>query len=346
MEIEHGRVETARHKSAYLVCGPVDGPRIYFVHGWPELSLSWRHQLLTLGNLGFRAIAPDMRGYGNSSNYSKHKDFALSEAVQDMVELHAALGDGPAVWVGHDWGAPVVWSVALHYPEIVHALANLCVPLGLEAGVDSIMEHVDRNIYPAETFPKGQWEYQFFYNENFTAAQTEMEANPLKTVKLLFRKGDPAGAGQPASTAYTRINGGWFGPDGIPDMEVDLDIISANEADIFAEALGRNSFFGPSSWYVNHDYNAAFSAKVRSAPITKPVLFFHGEYDYVCQTATGTLANPMRARCSKLTEVFVKSGHWMAQERPIEVNAGLTHWLICNVGYWPETTPSSKIQSH
>lgn len=340
MEIEHGRVETARHKSAYLVCGPVDGPRIYFVHGWPELSLSWRHQLLTLGNLGFRAIAPDMRGYGNSSNYSKHKDFALSEAVQDMVELHAALGDGPAVWVGHDWGAPVVWSVALHYPEIVHALANLCVPLGLEAGVDSIMEHVDRNIYPAETFPKGQWEYQFFYNENFTAAQTEMEANPLKTVKLLFRKGDPAGAGQPASTAYTRINGGWFGPDGIPDMEVDLDIISANEADIFAEALGRNSFFGPSSWYVNHDYNAAFSAKVRSAPITKPVLFFHGEYDYVCQTATGTLADPMRARCSKLTEVFVKSGHWMAQERPIEVNAGLTHWLICNVGYWPETTPS------
>ena len=340
MEIEHGRVETARHKSAYLVCGPVDGPRIYFVHGWPELSLSWRHQLLTLGNLGFRAIAPDMRGYGNSSNYSKHKDFALSEAVQDMVELHAALGDGPAVWVGHDWGAPVVWSVALHYPEIVHALANLCVPLGLEAGVDSIMEHVDRNIYPAETFPKGQWEYQFFYNENFTAAQTEMEANPLKTVKLLFRKGDPAGAGQPASTAYTRINGGWFGSDGIPDMEVDLDIISANEADIFAEALGRNSFFGPSSWYVNHDYNAAFSAKVRSAPITKPVLFFHGEYDYVCQTATGTLADPMRARCSKLTEVFVKSGHWMAQERPIEVNAGLTHWLICNVGYWPETTPS------
>ena len=346
MEIEHGRVETARHKSAYLVCGPVDGPRIYFVHGWPELSLSWRHQLLTLGNLGFRAIAPDMRGYGNSSNYSKHKDFALSEAVQDMVELHAALGDGPAVWVGHDWGAPVVWSVALHYPEIVHALANLCVPLGLEAGVDSIMEHVDRNIYPAETFPKGQWEYQFFYNENFTAAQTEMEANPLKTVKLLFRKGDPAGAGLPASTAYTRINGGWFGSDGIPDMEVDLDIISANEADIFAEALGRNSFFGPSSWYVNHDYNAAFSAKVRSAPITKPVLFFHGEYDYVCQTATGTLADPMRARCSKLTEVFVKSGHWMAQERPIEVNAGLTHWLICNVGYWPETTPSSKIQSH
>ncbi len=340
MEIEHGSVATARHKSAYLACGPEHGPRIFFVHGWPELSLSWRHQLLTLGNLGFRAIAPDMRGYGNSSNYSKHEDFAVSEAVQDMVELHTALGQGPAVWVGHDWGAPVVWSVALHHPEIVHALANLCVPLGLEAGVDSIMTHVDRSIYPADTFPKGQWEYQFFYNENFAAAQAEMEAEPLKTVKLLFRKGDPAGAGQPASTAYTRINGGWFGPDGIPDMDIDLDVISPNEADVFAEALARNSFFGPSSWYVNHENNAAFSAKVSSVPITKPVLFFHGEYDYVCQTATGTLADPMRARCSALTEIYVKSGHWMAQERPIEVNAGLTHWLISNVGYWPEAAHS------
>ena len=202
--------------------------------------------------------------------------------------------------------------------------------------MDSIIEHVDRIIYPADTFPMGQWEYQFFYNENFAAAQAEMEAEPLKTVKLLFRKGDPAGAGHPASTAYTRINGGWFGPDGIPDMEIDLDVISPNEADVFAEALARNSFFGPSSWYVNHENNAAFSAKVNSVAITKPVLFFHGEYDYVCQTATGTLADPMRARCSDLTEIYVKSGHWMAQERPIEVNAGLTHWLISNVGYWPE----------
>jgi pimeloyl-ACP methyl ester carboxylesterase len=167
-----------------------------------------------------------------------------------------------------------------------------------------------------------------------------MEAEPLKTVKLLFRKGDPAGAGQPASTAYTRINGGWFGPDGIPDMEIDLDVISPNEADVFAEALARNSFFGPSSWYVNHENNAAFSAKVNSVAITKPVLFFHGEYDYVCQTATGTLADPMRARCSDLTEIYVKSGHWMAQERPIEVNSGLTHWLINNVGYWPEVARS------
>ena len=336
MEIEPGSVETSRHKSAYLACGPQDGPRIFFVHGWPELSLSWRHQLLALGNLGFRAIAPDMRGYGQSSNYTKHEDYAISEAVQDMVELHNALGQGPAVWVGHDWGAPVVWSVALHHPEIVHALANLCVPLGLEAGLDPLIEHVDRDIYPADSFPMGQWEYQLFYAENFSAAQAEMEVDPLKTVKLLFRKGDPLGAGQPSATAFTRINGGWFGTDGIPDMDIDLDVIRPDEAEVFAEALGRNSFFGPSSWYVNHDNNAAFSALAKSTSITKPVLFFHGEYDFVCQTAVGTLAEPMRRRCADLTEVFVQSGHWMAQECPLEVSAGLVRWLASKAGYWPD----------
>lgn len=336
MEIQQGSFETERHRSAYLACGPIDGPRIFFVHGWPELSLSWRHQLLALGNLGFRTIAPDMRGYGQSSNYFEQDEYALSESVKDMVELHAALGQGPAVWVGHDWGAPVVWSLVQHHPDIVHAAANLCVPLGLEAGLDAIYQYIDRDMYPEDRFPMGQWEYQLFYKENFAAAQAEMQADTLKTVKLLFRKGDPAGANTRASTAYTRINGGWFGAQGIPDVDIDLDVITPAEADIFAEALARNSFFGPSSWYVNHEKNAAYNAHLGTPkPITKAILFFHAEYDYVCQTATGSLADPMRERCANLTEVFVKSGHWMAQERPLEVNAGLTHWLASEVAYWP-----------
>ena len=108
MDIEEGTVKTGRHTSGYLACGPSSGPRIYFVHGWPELSLSWRHQLYALGNVGFRAIAPDMRGYGKSSVYHSHGDYAQTEIVKDMLELHEAAGDGKAVWVGHDWGSPVV----------------------------------------------------------------------------------------------------------------------------------------------------------------------------------------------------------------------------------------------
>jgi len=120
--------KTDRHASFYLACGPETGQLIIFVHGWPELSHSWRHQLRCFAALGFRCIAPDMRGYGRSSSYRTHADYALEHSVRDMLDLLAHLGRDRAIWVGHDWGSPVVWSLASHHPERCQAIANLCVP--------------------------------------------------------------------------------------------------------------------------------------------------------------------------------------------------------------------------
>ena len=106
-------VRTDRHRTFYLASGPADAPAIVFVHGWPELSISWRHQLPCFGALGFRAVAPDMRGYGRSSVYGRHEDYALEHSVRDMLELLDGLGRDRAIWVGHDWGSPVVWSLAI-----------------------------------------------------------------------------------------------------------------------------------------------------------------------------------------------------------------------------------------
>jgi len=121
-------MKTARHASFYLASGSETGPLIIFVHGWPELSHSWRHQLRCFAGLGFRCVAPDMRGYGRSSTYTTHADYALEHSVDDMLELLAHLGRQRAIWVGHDWGSPVVWSLASHHPERCDAIANLCVP--------------------------------------------------------------------------------------------------------------------------------------------------------------------------------------------------------------------------
>ena len=119
-------------------------------------------------------------------------------------------------WVGHDWGSPVVWNMALHHPEVVHGVASLCVPMGFEEGVEALIPHVNRDIYPEAEYPKGQWDYQYFYQESFEVAQNEMEVDPYRLVKALFRKGSPEGVGKPAGTAVTRKNGGWFGKDGPP----------------------------------------------------------------------------------------------------------------------------------
>ena len=122
-----------------------------------------------------------------------------------------ALGAKKAIWVGHDWGSPVVWSIAQHHRDLCHGVANLCVPYQPEGfAVETIVPLADRTVYPADKFPAAQWDYQLFYRENFAAAQAGFEADVGATVRALFRSGDPSGKGKPAHTAFTRANGGWF----------------------------------------------------------------------------------------------------------------------------------------
>ena len=322
--------KSSRHTTFYLSCGPASAPLIIFVHGWPELSLSWRHQLPCFASLGFRAIAPDMRGYGRSSIYGAHEDYRLEVIVEDMLELLGALGADKAVWVGHDWGSPVVWSLASHHPSHCYAVANLCVPY-LPAGfsIDNLISLVDRAVYPASTYPAGQWDYQLFYEENFDKARAAFEADVSATIRALFRKANPDLKGQPARTAQVRRDGGWFGGSGkAPSLPRDDDVVSEQDLAVYVAALQRNGFFGPDSWYMNHARNAQYSKLAKAGGrLTLPVLFLHGRYDYICQTVDTRLAEPMRASCDDLTEAIVDSGHWMAQEKPAAVNSAIARWL-------------------
>ena len=331
--------KSARHTSFYLACGPADGTPVIFVHGWPELSLSWRHQLPVLAALGFRAIAPDMRGYGRSGCYAQQADYALEHSVADMIELLDSLGHERAIWVGHDWGAPVVWSIASHHPERCHGVAALCVPHFADGfAPENFLPLVDREVYPEAEYPAGQWDYQMFYMENFDRAHTAFEADVTATVKALFRKGAPAGRKKPARTATTRRDGGWFGGAAqAPDVPRDADVLSAADLAAYAAALGRTGFAGPDSWYMNHDRNVAYARRAAGGgKLAMPVLFLHGAFDYTCETMDSRLAEPMRRDCADLEEVVVQSGHWMAQEAPVAVNAALTHWLARRFpALWP-----------
>lgn len=332
---------SARHTTFYLACGPETGTPIIFVHGWPELSISWRHQLPVFGGLGFRAIAPDMRGYGRSSVYGRHEDYCQQEIVADMIELLDSLGAQKAIWVGHDWGAPVVWSLAQQHPERCHAVAALCVPyIPNGFAPETIIPLADRTIYPEVTFPAAQWEYMLFYRENFAAACAGFEADVRATVKLLFRAGSPEGRGQPAGTAFTRANGGFFGA-GNPAPEVPRDetVLTLEDENRYVEGLTRNGFFGPDSWYMNGPANMTYAEQATErSHLGMPVLFVHATHDYVCATIDTRLSEPMRAHCADLTEATVASGHWMAQEKPAEVNAALARWLAARLpDLWPKT---------
>lgn len=330
-------VKTARHTTGYLACGAEAAPLLIFVHGWPELSRSWRHQLPAFAALGFRCIAPDMRGYGRSSTYTRHEDFTLEQIVQDMVELLASLGRDKAVWIGHDWGSPVVWSMASHHPDKTIAVASLCVPYIKGFTLDERIPLIDRKLYPEAEYPVGQWDYQLFYAENFEKAHTDFEKDVRRVVKTLFRKGNPDSVGKPSFTATVRKNNGWFGGN-FPDLPRDPDVVTEEDVEAYTAALTRNGFFGPDAWYMNNKPNGEYAKKARNGgKLSMPVLFLHGAYDVTCETMTSRLAEPMRRDCSDLTEIVVKSGHWMAQEKPVEVNAALARWLVTKLpDYWPK----------
>jgi soluble epoxide hydrolase / lipid-phosphate phosphatase len=153
---------------------------------------------------------------------------------------------------------------------------------------------------------------------------------------VLFRKGTPGLARTPAVTANIRARGGWFpGMAGAPDLPMDEDVVTEADLRIYADGLKRNGFFGPNSYYMNHPANSAYAARrPNGGRIDMPVLFLAARYDYVCLCTDSRLADPMRELCDDLTYVTIDSGHWMAQEKPREVNAAIAGWLAGLSDVW------------
>ena len=341
-EIFEYTLRTARHTTGYLAAGPEDGPVIVFLHGWPELSLSWRHQLPVFAGLGFRAVAPDMRGYGRSSTYAAADAFAQEQIVADMIELVDHLGVERAVWVGHDWGGPVAWNLAAHHPERCHGVAGLCVPYRtVELGLDGLVALVDRRMYPAAEFPYGQWDYMAFHRAEPDRIAAVFGADPYRTVKALFRKGKPEDVTRPAPTAVISRAGGWFrGADVAPDLPRDADVVTEADLRTYAAALAHNGFLGPDAWYRNHGANADYAARaVDGGRLRMPALFLGARFDAICEVVSSRMAEPQRAHIDDLTERLLDCGHWMPQERPAAVNAALVAWLRDRLpAVWPSPT--------
>src|SRR5437764_257406 len=105
-----------------------DGELVVLLHGFPELAYSWRHQLPAIAAAGFRAIAPDQRGYGNSSAPPEVGAYGITELTADLVALLDALKIDRAIFVGHDWGGFVAWAMPVLYPERTAGVIGVCTP--------------------------------------------------------------------------------------------------------------------------------------------------------------------------------------------------------------------------
>lgn len=338
----------------YIAAGPKQGPLIIFLHGWPAIGSTWKYQLNTFASLGFRVLAPDLPGVGRSTAYKVYSDYAQKVIVKSLVALLADTGRDNAIWIGHDWGCGVLGTLCATHPNLLRGAVFIAVPYRiLEMGLEQIMEYcVNRDIYPQERYPYAQWSYQFFYEQDFDKVTSFDDQDPEGLLKLLYRKGDPAGYLKPAITADVVKDGGWLG--GIsappPATATPWEATTLDEellADL-SESYKKTGFFGTNAYYMNHKSNREYNTKeaVNSGVLQFPVLFIEAKWDAVCATSSTQACEPQRAHCRNLTEVTIDSGHWPQLEKPHEINAAIARWLSEEVreswpGFW--TQPFAKI---
>jgi soluble epoxide hydrolase/lipid-phosphate phosphatase len=179
---------TADGQISYLEAGPADGPLVMLVHGWPATAITWSPQIDALAAAGFRVVAPDMRGYGQSMVPVSPSAYSLRHLVDDLRCLLDATGRTSATWVGHDWGASVVWALAAHHPALCDGVAALVVPYRtLDRGLAAMLDHVSRDVYPEEDFPYAQFDYMAFYETAAQQVTAQFEADPARVVSALYR---------------------------------------------------------------------------------------------------------------------------------------------------------------
>jgi len=329
---------TPAHSTSYLEAGPDDGPLLVFVHGWPGLASTWRHQLGYFADRGYRVVAPDMRGYGGSTVHDDPAAYRQELVVADMLALLDHLERRRAVWIGHDWGSPTVWNLAAHFPERCAAVATLAVPFGrLERGWDGLLPMIDRGRYPADVSPYGQFDYMAFYELHATRATSVFEAAPGDTVKVIYRRGRPRVHEYPSPTSTVTRDNGWFGgAPSAPDVPLDTTVLTDGDYAELTEAFTRNGFGGPTAYYLNHEVNARYADAAPGGRVLRvPVLFVGAAYDPVADLSAPNALDPMRATCPDLTEATVAAGHWLQMEAAAEVNDHVRSWLITRVALPP-----------
>jgi pimeloyl-ACP methyl ester carboxylesterase len=301
-----------------------------FLHGWPEIGLVWRAQIEAFASEGWHCVAPDMRGYGASSAPTLPNAYALREIVQDMVELHDHLGARPAIWIGHDLGSPVVGALAVHHPKRSRGLVFVSVPYSPEAfALPTLLPLVDRQLYPADQYPDGQWDYYRFYLTHFDQTVTDFDADIPATLAAIYRSGNPASAGKLYRSALVTRNGGWFGSaHHAPAVSPDPALWPAADFDALVAAFRVTGFRPGNSWYLNDDANLAYAhAAPDHGRLHHPVLFLNGDFDGLCDINHNRVGDPMRNACKDLTITSLPAGHWLPLERKPESVRAIRSWL-------------------
>ena len=306
-------VEANGLKHHYLTAG--SGPLVLLCHGFPELSWSWRHQIPALAEAGFRVVAPDLRGYGDTKGPPDPQSYSNLHVVGDLVAMLDALGEKQAVIVGHDWGSPVAWLAANIRPDRFRAVASL-----------SVM-HGGRMAFPPPEFARrnGMTDLYWLYFQTPGVAEADMERDTRETFLRLFY-GVSGDAFRRGDSWNLRVKGSGLidslvRPDKLPDW------LTEAELDRYAATYARTGFTQSLNWYRCMGRSWEHSAAWADVPISVPALFIGGKAD----PTLSQLQRPgdaMREQVPLLRDsIMVEAGHWVQQEDPKAVSEALIRFV-------------------
>ena len=296
-----------------------DGPLVLLAHGWPEYWYSWRHQLKYLSELGYRVVAPDMRGYGGTDAPIAVDDYNIENIAADMVGILDHLGEERAVMVGHDWGAIVAWQTVQFYPNRFDGLIAMSVPFAGRQERSPMVEW-------RETFGDNFY-YILYHNEPNGVAEREYDSNPRELLSRLYLS-PRSPRESPAITDPRASAGGWIGRLGAPKSLPSW--LSAFDLNYFVGEFERAGFRGGVNYYRNFHRNWELTESLKNAHIGIPTLFIAGERDVVIGGASeARLQGAMSRVVNDLRGVILvpEVGHWVQQEAPDVVNQAMSDFL-------------------
>lgn len=295
-----------------------EGPLAILCHGWPELRQSWSRQLPAVAAAGFRAVAPDLRGVGDSEAPADTGAYTILHLVGDLVALVQALGEKRAILIGHDWGAHLVWSAALLRPDVFPAVAAMSVPFRARGALP-----------PLEALRRaGLGDYYWHYFQTPGVAEAEFERDVGASFRRLFY----SGSGDAPDIGDTLLHVAPGG--GMLDRTIDPgrapDWLTAAELAVYVNTWRRTGFRGGLNWYRNIDRNWELTAPWHGARVRQPALFIAGTRDVVIRASIGARALaqlPEHVPGLTASVLIEGGGHWIQQERASEVNAALVSFL-------------------
>lgn len=301
-----------------------EGPLVLMVHGFPESWYSWRHQMGPLAAAGFTACAIDVRGYGGSDKPHEVEAYSMANMCADVAGVIDALSpSAPAVLIGHDWGAPIVWHTAVLHPRKVRAVAGLSVPYY------ALPPMPLSRIFKAMYTDQGKFFYMAYFQDE-GVAEAEFEADVRGTLRRMYyaasanSDGRWGGGAKPAGEPMLQ---GLSDPDPFPPWLTPADI------DTYVAEFERSGFRGPINRYRNFERDWEMMSGVADRKVHQPSLFIAGAQDMVLKMFgdgnADTLIATMREQLTDFrgAHIVPGAGHWVQQEAPDATTGHLIDWL-------------------